>query len=812
MNEKLKIFLTGCAVVLVFSPVFSQIQSCPVNINYAAGDLSFWSAKTGLVSGVTQDYPVPNNGVSTIPEYSISTIGVRVITSSNSDLYGGFSTIPVINGYSYGYSVQIGSASTSWDLQSSIPNPGGFTRSVTYVINVPAGPTSVPYTMTYAYAMVLENGTHNSNQQPLFKATLSTSDSIITCASPQYYLPTFNDASGGAGGTGATLDTATAIANGFTVSPVLFLSHAGQNNGSGTYLQDVWTKGWTEVTFDLSPYRGRQVTLTFESDNCTPGAHFAYSYVALRNTCAGLEISGNPIACTNTSSTYSVPALANAIYNWTVPAGWTINSGANSNIINVTPGITGGMIIAHEVNGCADLRDTLDVTTSPPTVPGAVNSNNTVCSGTNSTLLTANGQVGNIVNWISSTNGINWTTIPNTSNNYTAQNLTATTQYRVLVQNGAACLVDTSNAAIVTVDPKSIGGILNPPNLNVCANQNTFSVFTLNGNTGAIVNWQFSHDNTNWSNFSPVKTDPVYSVNLITSSTQYRTIIKSGVCPADTSSIARINFINVPFPQATIDPDFSSICYGRSTPLNANITIGTNYTWSNAGTLVNQGNGSISSLPFTINAVATPKRTTDYVLSVTNAGCPNPLNDTFHVLVAPRIIVFAGNDTSIVSNQPLQLRATVSDSTANIFNWSPALGLNFTNIPNPIATLNMEWGESFMYVVRATNPQGCYGEDNIIITVFKTGPEIFVPSAFTPNGDGLNDLIAPICVGIKQLNYFRIFNRWGQMVFSTSQIGKGWDGLINGMKQGSANFVYMAQAVDYLGHVIFKKGNIVLIR
>jgi hypothetical protein len=90
------------------------------------------------------------------------------------------------------------------------------------------------------------------------------------------------------------LDTATAIANGFAVSPVLFLSHAGQNNGSGTYLQDVWTKGWTEVTFDLSPYRGRQVTLTFESDNCTPGAHFAYSYVALRNTCAGLEISGNP--------------------------------------------------------------------------------------------------------------------------------------------------------------------------------------------------------------------------------------------------------------------------------------------------------------------------------------------------------------------------------------------------------------------------------------------------------------------------------------------------------------------------------------
>ncbi|MEJ0105300.1 MAG: hypothetical protein WDO19_23285 [Bacteroidota bacterium] len=86
--------------------------------------------------------------------------------------------------------------------------------------------------------------------------------------------------------------------------------------------------------------------------NCTPGAHFAYAYVALRNDCAGLEISGNPVACANTSSIYSIPALANASYSWTVPPGWTINSGANSNILNVTPAGAGGIITAREVNGC----------------------------------------------------------------------------------------------------------------------------------------------------------------------------------------------------------------------------------------------------------------------------------------------------------------------------------------------------------------------------------------------------------------------------------------------------------------------------
>jgi gliding motility-associated-like protein len=792
-------FLLCCATVLIFSPVFSQIQSCPANINYSAGDLSFWSAQTGLVSGASQSYPAPNNGVGSLPEYTISPTGILVITTPTTDLYGGFTTIPTINGYSYNYSVKIGTS-----------NPGGFTRSVTYTINVPAGSVTVPYTMTYAYAMVLENGTHNSNEQPLFKATLSTQDSVITCASPKYFLPTFNDA--GSGSTGATLDTAAALANGFTNSPVLFLSHAGQGGGSGNLLQDVWTKGWTEVTFDLSPFRGQQVTLTFESDNCTPGAHFAYAYVALRNTCAGLEISGNTIACTNNTLTYSVPALAGATYHWTVPPTWTINSGGNTNIINVTAGGLGGFITANEINGCADLKDTIAVTTTAPTIAGAVNSNNTVCTGTNSTQLTLNGEIGNILNWISSTDGINWTTIANTSTTYTAQNLTATTQYKVLVQNGNSCNVDSSAAATIIVDPKSIGGILSPANINVCAGQTTNSIFTLTGNTGSILNWQLSHDNTNWSNFFPVKTDSIYSVNSIIAATQYRTLVKNGVCPADTSSVATINFINVPFPSAAIDPAFSSICFGKTIPLNADITIGTSYTWSNANTLTNQGNGTINSIPFVINAIATPRRTTDYVLTINNAGCPNPLTDTFHVLVAPRIIVFAGNDTSIVAGQPLQLHATANDSAANIFSWTPGTGLNFTNIYNPIAILNLDFGESITYIVRATDAAGCYGEDNITVTIFKTGPEIFVPKAFTPNGDGLNDIIRPICVGIKQLDFFRVYNRWGQLVFSTSEFGKGWDGKIKGTPQAADNFVYMVQGIDYLGNTIFRKGNTVLIR
>lgn len=811
---RMKRFWIGFVAAMAGLPCFSQIQSCPANINFSSGDLSFWSAKTGLVNGASQNYPAPNNGLTSIPEFTIPATGVRVITGNSTDLYGGFPIIPTINGYAYGYSIKIGSSATSYDLHSTSPNPGGFTRAITYTINVPAGAVTVPYTMTYAYAMVLENGTHNSNEQPLFKATLKTSDSVITCASPQYYLPTFNNAGGGTGGsgsTGATLDTAAALANGFSVSPILFLSHAGTGGNAGTLLQDVWTKGWTEVTFDLSPYRGQQVTLTFESDNCAPGAHFAYAYVALRNTCAGLEISGTPQACVGSNFIYSVPALAGGTYTWTVPPGWSINSGSNTNIINVTAGNAGGNITINEINSCANLKDTLSVAVSPPTIPGQVITDNTVCAGLNSTNLSLSGQRGNVINWISSTNGTTWTSIGNTTPNYTALNLTTTTQYRALVQNGPSCNLDSSGVATITVDPKSVGGVIDPANSSFCLGQNQNSLLTLTGNVGSVVNWQSSNNNATWNNFVPVNSGTTYNVNGINATTYYRTIVKSGVCPADTSAIATINFINVPFPQASINPKSTTICYDKSTQLNANITIGTSFTWTNPSTLTNQGNGTIPSLPYQINATATPKVTTDYILTTTNAGCPNTLKDTFQVIVRPKIIVFAGNDTNIVAYQPLQFNATASDSTATIFAWTPATGLSSTTVFNPVAILGPEI-DYITYVVRATNPDGCYGEDDVKVTVFKTGPDIFMPSAFTPNGDGRNDVIYPICVGIRQLNFYKVFNRWGQLVFSTSQIGKGWDGTIYGTPQSTNNFVYMVQGIDYKGNTIFKKGNITLIR
>ena len=114
-------------------------------------------------------------------------------------------------------------------------------------------------------------------------------------------------------------------------------------------------------------------------------------------------------------------------------------------------------------------------------------------------------------------------------------------------------------------------------------------------------------------------------------------------------------------------------------------------------------------------------------------------------------------------------------------------------------------------MVTATTPQKCAGTAVINVKVYQ-GPEIYVPTAFTPGGDGLNDILKAISVGMKEFHYFRIYNRWGQLVFITSNPRIGWDGKIKGIPQGSATYVWIAEAVDYKDNLIRRKGTVTLIR
>jgi gliding motility-associated-like protein len=276
---------------------------------------------------------------------------------------------------------------------------------------------------------------------------------------------------------------------------------------------------------------------------------------------------------------------------------------------------------------------------------------------------------------------------------------------------------------------------------------------------------------------------------------------------------ANITYVNVPFAQAATDPVDTTICYGTTANLKAVVSIGTNYSWANAGSLTDRGNGVITHLPYVITPTAAPKSTIDYVLKVENAGCPNLLLDTIEVRVLPPIVADAGNDTSLVTGEPLRLHASSVDPTApagDSFTWTPAVGLNDPNIFDP--TLLLSPGtDSMRYFVKATSPDGCTGDGNILIKVFRTGPDIFVPNAFTPGG-ATNTIFRPLGAGISSLAFFRVYNRLGQLVYSTTTLGEGWDGRVNGRLVDSGTFVWAVQGTTYTGHTLYRKGTMVLVR
>lgn len=139
--------------------------------------------------------------------------------------------------------------------------------------------------------------------------------------------------------------------------------------------------------------------------------------------------------------------------------------------------------------------------------------------------------------------------------------------------------------------------------------------------------------------------------------------------------------------------------------------------------------------------------------------------------------------------------------------WSPATNLSNASSFSPVLKPAREQD----YKVQFDFESGCRTVDTQMVRIFKSD-EIFVPKAFTPNGDGRNDLLKPMVVGIRQLNYFRVYNRWGNLVFETRAIGAGWDGRYKGVLQPMETYVWVAEGISEDGKTIRSTGNTTLIR
>ncbi|MBV9986777.1 MAG: gliding motility-associated C-terminal domain-containing protein [Chitinophagaceae bacterium] len=194
-------------------------------------------------------------------------------------------------------------------------------------------------------------------------------------------------------------------------------------------------------------------------------------------------------------------------------------------------------------------------------------------------------------------------------------------------------------------------------------------------------------------------------------------------------------------------------------------------------------------------------------LTADNNDCPNlntGFSNTFFIESPKPGIRYA--PITAVSGKPATLHAREFGAR---YLWQPAIGLSDLRAQSPVATLRSEQE----YTVQIISAQDCITTDTVVVKIFGAA-EVFVPKGFTPNGDGQNDRLYPTLVQFQKLNYFKIFNRWGNLVFQTNDTtpGNGWDGRYNGKDQPAGTYAWILEAVDADGNLVQRSGNVLLLR
>lgn len=540
----------------------------------------------------------------------------------------------------------------------------------------------------------------------------------------------------------------------------------------------------TQPTIGNPPYEYSLDNVTWQSSNIfnglTAGTYTVY-YREL-NGCVGsqtITISEPPVL---SATTATVPVVCNGQTNGIItvtsnggvtPYEYSADGGTtwqSSNIFNVGAGTY--TVLTRDFNGCI-VTQTVNMT--EPAVLNAVSANtNASCDGGNDGTITISATGGNSVYEYSIDGGTTWQT-------GTVFNVAPGT-YTVNVRDNLGCATSFTTTVGLT-NNLSFTPQVDP---TICESKST--QLDLVSNATQYV-WTPATGLSNPNIHNPVANPTV--------TTTYTVTATLGRCTATDEVIVNVNA--APIPNA--GPD-GFICYGQTYQMQA--TGGTVYAWT-PSTYLN--NATID------NPISTPPKDVTYTLTILSDvnGCASLTTDQMRIDVTPPVKVKTfPYDTVAAAGSQFQLLAIPSDPDATIYTWSPSTNLSDPTVANPTVTVGAI-GTDITYQVITSTIAGCKGEGYVHIRAYK-GPDIYVPTGFTPNGDGLNDKLTPFPVGIKTLVYFRVFNRWGQLVFSTTRLHDGWDGRLGGKEQPSGTYVWMAEGVTDKGQVITKKGVATIIR
>jgi gliding motility-associated-like protein len=258
------------------------------------------------------------------------------------------------------------------------------------------------------------------------------------------------------------------------------------------------------------------------------------------------------------------------------------------------------------------------------------------------------------------------------------------------------------------------------------------------------------------------------------------------------SDSTQANIVVNPLPIIKVTKD-TLICLGQSIQLQA--SGGESYSWFPTEHLNSSD---------VFNPVSTPLKTTNYeVMGTDSNGCVNYARMDLAVQQIPEIKL---RDTTIIIGEIVKLNAYSSDLLS--YSWTPAYSLSSTNE----SVVYAQPLESTTYNITVVDTNRCFTVNKDINIKIRKEYTVDVPLAFTPNGDGINDKIFVRGWGVKDVIDFKVFNRFGELVFESHDKNVGWDGMYKGNNQNTETFTYHVKIITYEDEILTKTGTIKLIK
>lgn len=366
-----------------------------------------------------------------------------------------------------------------------------------------------------------------------------------------------------------------------------------------------------------------------------------------------------------------------------------------------------------------------------------------------------------------------------TGPNYDPTEISVTTIYHRLAIVDDKCIAPLpSNDVTINVSPTASSNTITAPATTVFCDIGKADVIKgseVSGN-GVHYQWQSSTDSLTFSDITDNGNYPDYVPLLQTSTVYYRRTVSTAVCNVPSASkVVAIKIFQTPVVKLSADSVY--ICFGDNVTLTA--SGGTEYRWSPSEGLSSTDLASLK---------ASPKTTTTYIVTVSNGGSCS-VTGLIKVIVVPRATVNAGADKRIFRGESTRLEGKVTGDGMH-YSWSPTAYLDDPNSLTPLVTPN----KTTTYTLTATTDHGCsIITDEVKISVYE---RVIIPTGFTPNNDGKNDLWEIPSLATYPGSILTVFNRNGTEIFKTISYARAWDGTNKGKSLPFGTYYYVIDLKD----------------